>query len=174
MQFQPSNEFNPYAPPVDNMMTGGDAGAEEMQMLAARSTRLGAAILDGLVLLAAIVPGAILMGVMGKRDMVVGAIVMGLAWFGLSVYQWYLISTTGQSLAKRWLGIKIVKVDGSPVDFVSGVILRGWVVGLMGAIPYIGSFVGLIDALMIFGAEQRCLHDQIAGTKVIVAPLRSY
>ena len=26
---------------------------------------------------------------------------------------------------------------------------------------------GLIDALMIFGEEQRCLHDHIAGTIVI-------
>jgi hypothetical protein len=29
------------------------------------------------------------------------------------------------------------------------------------------------DAVMIFGEERRCLHDQIAGTKVILASLPS-
>ena len=63
--------------------------------------------------------------------------------------------------------MKIVKVDGAPVDFVSGVILRSWVVQVLSAIPMVGGLVGLIDALMIFGDEQRCLHDHIAGTVVI-------
>jgi hypothetical protein len=34
-------------------------------------------------------------------------------------------------------------------------------------IPFIGNFVNLADALFIFGEEHRCLHDHIAGTKVI-------
>jgi uncharacterized RDD family membrane protein YckC len=70
------------------------------------------------------------------------------------------------------MGIKIVKLDGSPVNFVSGVIMRNWIVGLMGGIPYVGSCIRLVDTLMIFGDERRCIHDRIAGTKVIVA-LRS-
>jgi hypothetical protein len=37
----------------------------------------------------------------------------------------------------------------------------------MGAIPFVGNFVGLVDALMIFGEDHRCLHDRIAGTRVI-------
>ena len=53
--------------------------------------------------------------------------VMGLMVLAFMGYQWYLISTTGQSLAKRWMGIKIVRIDGTPVNFVNGVILRSWV-----------------------------------------------
>ena len=30
------------------------------------------------------------------------------------------------------------------------------------------NFIGLIDGLMIFGAGRRCLHDLIAGSKVVV------
>lgn len=30
------------------------------------------------------------------------------------------------------------------------------------------NIVVLIDALMIFGAERRCLHDYIAGSKVVL------
>jgi uncharacterized RDD family membrane protein YckC len=96
-----------------------------------------------------------------------GMAVLFLSMFGLAIYQWILIATTGQTLAKKWLKMKIVKVDGTPVDFVSGVILRSWVVQALSAIPMVGGLVGLIDALMIFGAEQRCLHDHIAGTIVI-------
>jgi uncharacterized RDD family membrane protein YckC len=78
------------------------------------------------------------------------------------------VATTGQSLGKKWLGIKIVKMDGTEVDLVSGVILRSWVIGGCTYIPYVGSCVWLLDALWIFGQEQRCLHDHIANTKVIV------
>ncbi len=37
------------------------------------------------------------------------------------------------------------------------------------AIPVVGALYALVDALFIFGAEQRCLHDLIAGTKVVLA-----
>jgi len=53
--------------------------------------------------------------------------------------------------------------------FVHGVLLRQWVMGLLNAIPFIGNIIALVDPLMIFGDERRCLHDHIAGTKVIVA-----
>ena len=36
-------------------------------------------------------------------------------------------------------------------------------------IPVIGSLVGLIDALLIFRDNRRCLHDNIADTMVVVA-----
>ena len=92
----------------------------------------------------------------------------------LNIYQWYLISTTGQSLAKKWFRIRIVKTDNTGVDFVSGVLLREWVLGFVagainGVIPSAGSIVSLVDALMIFGSERRCLHDVIASTKVVIA-----
>ena len=103
-------------------------------------------------------------GVIGVAALMV---LMVLAFMG---YQWYLIATTGQTLAKRWLGIKIVRVDGTPLGFVNGVILRSWVLGLLGNIPIVGPLVSLVNPLMIFGEERRCLHDQIAGTRVIVAP----
>jgi uncharacterized RDD family membrane protein YckC len=53
-------------------------------------------------------------------------------------YQWYLISTTGQSLGKRWLGVQIVRVDGSPSGLRHGVILRSWILGALGNVPGVG------------------------------------
>jgi uncharacterized RDD family membrane protein YckC len=66
------------------------------------------------------------------------------------------------------MGIKIVKMDGSPCGFVSGVLLREIVLSGAGFIPFIGKVIGLVDAVMIFGDQRRCLHDQLAGTKVVL------
>jgi uncharacterized RDD family membrane protein YckC len=125
-----------------------------------------------------VIGGIIIVGQEGHHgrsddpDFVAVAIICGLVLamlLPLNVYQWYLISKQGQTLGKKWLGIRIVKLDGSPVDFVSGVVMRSWLVGLMGFVPYLGGCFRLVDYLMIFTDERRCLHDQIAGTKVVVA-----
>ena len=34
---------------------------------------------------------------------------------------------------------------------------------------YIGTVIGLGNAVMIFGEQRRCLHDQLAGPKVVLA-----
>lgn len=70
----------------------------------------------------------------------------------------------GQSVGKRLFKLKVVRTDGSPVELWRIILLRN--VALQVAAQLCG-FVGLIDALMIFGAEERCLHDLIAETIVI-------
>jgi uncharacterized RDD family membrane protein YckC len=158
--------FNPYAPPSSQAEYGG-YGSEYTQqdgLLADRGTRLGARMVDGVLYVAAAAIGVIPGAALGEETAMFGGI--GLAIFVLAVYQWYLISTTGQSIAKKWLGIRIVRVDGSELGFLYGVFLRDWV---LQAVSALFSPIGLIDALMIFGEERRCLHDHIAGTKVIIA-----
>jgi uncharacterized RDD family membrane protein YckC len=126
-------------------------------------------MLDGFLYFGALVvvgvPASALSG-MGAGGMAL------LGVFGLAVYQWHLLSTTGQSLGKKWLKIRIVKVDGSPVDFGSAVLLRSWAfyaLAGVGSLLVIGSVLPLIDALMIFADDRRCLRDHLAGTKVVVA-----
>ena len=36
-------------------------------------------------------------------------------------------------------------------------------------VPFIGGFYSIIDSLMIFGEQRRCIHDYIADTIVIRA-----
>jgi uncharacterized RDD family membrane protein YckC len=91
----------------------------------------------------------------------------GVAYLALVGLQAYLIATTGQSIGKRWFKIKIVKLDGSQVNFVTGVLVRQWLITLLQYIPGIGSVTSLIDVLFIFRADRRCIHDFLAGTKVI-------
>jgi uncharacterized RDD family membrane protein YckC len=75
-----------------------------------------------------------------------------------------LMATRGQSLGKVLLGMKVVNLhDENIPDFYRGVILRVWFQKLLCAIPG----YALLDALFIFGLEERCLHDYMAATRVI-------
>jgi uncharacterized RDD family membrane protein YckC len=174
-------DVNPFAPPTADVDFGTQAQlAPGEAALADRGTRLGAALLDGLLYVVAMIP-AIIAGISAGsvseggnywvfKAMTNGVgIITAVAWLGLVIYQAYLVSTTGQTLGKRWTKIKIVKMDGSPVNFVSGVLLRAWLIAIVQQIPVINIISGLLDPLLIFREDRRCLHDHIAGTKVIVA-----
>lgn len=88
----------------------------------------------------------------------------------LIVLQAVLLSLRGQSLGKLLTGIRIVRVrDGSQAGFVHAFLLRGVIPGTIELIPILGGLFWLVDVCFIFGAERRCLHDLIAGTKVVKA-----
>jgi uncharacterized RDD family membrane protein YckC len=165
---------NPYAPPTvatDLLPFDTNYGAG---IPAERGTRLAAHMVDGLLFIPTLIPGAIAFFAFfaDSSDSSMEELSTLLTFYGLILplplllasYQWYLVAKTGQSFAKRWFKIRIVRLDGSLPGFVNGVLLRSWVIQALNSVC---GFVGLIDALMIFGEESRCLHDQIAGTKVI-------
>ena len=70
-------------------------------------------------------------------------------------------------ICKRALDIAIVRTDGSRMGLLRYIFIRVLPVGLLGAIPYVGWLVSLIDPLLIFGKDRRCLHDLIADTIVV-------
>jgi uncharacterized RDD family membrane protein YckC len=98
------------------------------------------------------------------------------------VVQWFLIASRGQSLGKMLARTRIVRRNGAPLGFLHGVVLRNWFLSVpflvMPLLKFSGDAVlskllggiALVDVLLIFGASRRCLHDQIAGTKVIQVP----
>lgn len=89
-----------------------------------------------------------------------------LGFLALVGYQSWLITKTGQSIGKKLLGLKIVKHrSGARVGFARAVLLRWWVNGLLSQIP----IYFIIDSLFIFRADQRCVHDHMAGTDVVKA-----
>ncbi len=94
----------------------------------------------------------------------------GLLFLGVLVYQLILLSNQGQTVGKRVMKIKIVRVsDQENGGFVTNVLLRGIVSGLPSLIPILGNLYTLVDILFIFGSERRCIHDLIAGTYVVKA-----
>jgi uncharacterized RDD family membrane protein YckC len=85
----------------------------------------------------------------------------------LGIVQWTLIAKSGQSIGKRMVKTRIVRMDGSSAGFLRGVLLRSWVPLASSLIPIAGGIINLVDALWVFTDERRALHDHIAGTKVI-------
>lgn len=158
------NTPNPYAPPRASVYDVKNASDE---VPAERGTRLVAAILDGLIFGAMVyLPLVMAGGLIGTRGMNGGALLLGCA--GLVVWSWLTIkfvNANGQSIAKKMLGIKVVRKDGSPVSLGRIFWLRNVVNALLGIIP----LYGIIDALLIFGEPRQCIHDKLADTIVIKA-----
>lgn len=79
----------------------------------------------------------------------------------------FLLYHYGQTLGKRFMGIAIVTLDNRKPAFFSLIVQRYFSQWLMGMIPMVGIALRLADIFMIFRGDKRCLHDLIAGTKVI-------
>lgn len=163
------NADNPYAPPRAKVSDVSDS-SDELE-LAGRGVRLGAAILDGVIVGALVYLPLVFGGAFGSLSSDTPQIspVAGLlAFAGFVVWVWFTIlyvSRNGQTIAKKWLGIKVVRTDGSKASLGRIFWLRNFVNGLLGIIP----LYGLIDALLIFSDSRQCIHDKIADTIVVVA-----
>jgi uncharacterized RDD family membrane protein YckC len=81
----------------------------------------------------------------------------------------YTLLSRGQTIGKVILKIRIVDLDGNIPGFGKIVVFRYLIPSIAFPIPLLGSVFALVDSLFIFGAEHRCVHDYIAGTKVINA-----
>lgn len=85
-----------------------------------------------------------------------------------TVAQIWMLTMRGQTVGKWLLGIRIVLVETEEkAGFLRAVVLRGFVPGMIGSIPYVGAAFTLLNILFILRPDRRCLHDHIAGTKVI-------
>lgn len=162
---------NPYQAPSPGVGHAMDLSAMQSNFaLADVGTRFVGSLVDGLFYAAACIPGFVAVAI-GSEDggalMMAGYGLIAIGVFAVAAVQWYLIATSGQSIAKRMLRMRIVRTNGMPVNFVHGVLLRNWVIALLSNIPIVGGFIALVDALMIFGNERRCLHDKIADTTVV-------
>lgn len=78
-----------------------------------------------------------------------------------------LLYKYGQTLGKRLMGIAIVTLDGQKPSFSNLILNRYLPQWVAGFVPMLGPVLGIVDALFIFREDKRCIHDLIAGTKVI-------
>ena len=162
---------NPYAAPEARL----DDQATEYLELADRGTRLGAKMIDGVASLVVMLPVFVMIGLSGASGRqseefgVVAMILVGVLGLALLAWQLYWLHLYSQTIGKRALGIKIVRTDGSRADLGRIVGMRWLPVSLLGAIPLIGPIISLVDPLMIFREDRRCMHDLIADTVVVKA-----
>jgi uncharacterized RDD family membrane protein YckC/predicted RNA-binding Zn-ribbon protein involved in translation (DUF1610 family) len=142
--------------------------------LATPGSRLAAVLIDGLIQLPVLLVLAVGITLIDGNLAVIGIALIGLSAIlilVIGIYQLVIISTDGQSIGKRMMKIRILKYeDDSNPGFVHAVVLRAFVNGLIGGIPFVGPIYALADLLFIFGEEHRCLHDLIAKTKVVDTP----
>jgi uncharacterized protein YjbI with pentapeptide repeats/uncharacterized RDD family membrane protein YckC len=109
-----------------------------------------------------------------------------LAPVGLSSWQLYRLSRTGQTLPKQWLGVKVVTSKEDPPGLARGFVREGlgrygvplgvayliW--RYSGAFPALGILSGLggvmlavEGSLLLLGSDRRPWHDRLAKTYVI-------
>jgi uncharacterized RDD family membrane protein YckC len=129
--------------------------------LASRGSRFGAWMID---VLAYLIPVYLINPVQNDEALHL------LAWLGILVVytavQWTLLTVEGQTLGKMIMQVKIVEVaTGKNGGFVTNVLLRNVVNFLISIVP----FYLLVDVLFIFREDRRCIHDLIAGTRVVRA-----
>lgn len=177
--------FNPYQSPATTATYAPRMTAHSGVPLASLGARLGGAILDGLFTFVGAVPGIIytvvdaanrpggppqpgneaelIASMAGSLVLIYGGMLV------VGIINWILIVQSGQSLGKKIVGTRIVRLDGSLPGFGYGVALRSWVPFFIGLVPWVGGLFSLVNVLFIFGQERRCIHDQIAGTRVVVA-----
>lgn len=146
--------------------------------LASRGTRFWANFIDNFIL-----------GLLVFASQNAAQPIPGLVFLGYMLVQIVLLTKDGQTIGKKIMSIKIVKTKtGKNGGFVANVLLRSlymillilvavfaprfFIFGLgmgyssIGLIYLLGS---LLDILLIFRSDRRCLHDMIAGTSVVVA-----
>ena len=173
---------NLYAPPKSAVK---DVGGDEALELASRSARLGAIILDSIFAFICFTPAyAMNFATLVQQAQSRGnpaAVWIYLAktggWFYVGVLgalvvlaiDLTLLARNGQTIGKKLLGIKVVRVDGSPVSLFRVFFLRYVCNTILTLVPVFGSLYSLVDSLMIFGEARRTVHDRIADTIVIKA-----
>lgn len=160
---------NPYASPSSDVVPD----EPRTEVLASRWLRLFGAIIDGAIAWIVWFPllfftdywARMQTGVMPLNDSVIFAV---LGFIIFVVIHGYLLANRGQTVGKFLLGMRIVSYEDDRLLLLGKLLgLRYLPMNLITLIPFVGQFLGLVNALWIFTEEKRCIHDYLAGTKVV-------
>jgi uncharacterized RDD family membrane protein YckC len=140
---------------------------------ASLGARFGARLLDVVILLIPLLIVffvlALFMTALGFDSWLMGAI-FSLLWFG---YYVYFESTTGATLGKKILRLRVVAADGTPPSTEAAAKRNAWM--LLGLIPtFVGDLLSIIAVIVIAvtissNEYNRGKHDEIAGTGVMAS-----
>ena len=175
---------NPYAAPNTPVtLNPAPFSKEGNEQLAGRFTRLAAAIVDGILMMGVLLPIQFGTDYIGRAR--IGAVSvseqLGMSALGLVVFllfNGYLLHSRGQTIGKYLTKIQIVEEGtGRLLPFQRVYLFRYlWTLPFILLVLFIPgqtddlivNIVVLIDALLIFGVDRRCLHDYIAGSTVVL------
>jgi uncharacterized RDD family membrane protein YckC len=153
--------------------------------------RTGAALINAFVYFCSLMPGGMWLsrklieanpdlakgGFPKLEDLDITGVAEGVFWvyaglFAVLLVQALLILFRGQNLGKLLTGVKVVRADDDgPAGFARGVMLRFAlpvsIFFLLNVAFPLGFLFVALDYAFMFRADRRCLHDLIAGTRVV-------
>ncbi|WP_437742639.1 RDD family protein [Sorangium sp. So ce302] len=163
---------NPYQPPTALEPKTDSERAYDGS--ASRMSRFWAAMIDAVLALIIFVPLQYWGGVYRDFPKVsalpfLQSLLWALAGFALTlVLHGTFLARSAQTIGKKTMNIQIVNAsDGKPAAFGTIVLRRLLPEAAVAQIPYVGTFLVLVDVLFIFRKDRRCVHDHIAGTRVV-------
>jgi len=160
---------NIYKTPESNLAVPSD---DSDHLMATRSSRLLASIIDGFTIMIVTIPVMYFTGGFdglskGIQPPLAYTIAMGI--LGLAVFMlinFGFLKNAGQTVGKKVAGIKIVTMEDE-LPIFSHFLKRYSLYFLPGQIPLAGQLFSILNILFIFGKNKRCIHDYAAGTKVV-------
>ncbi len=179
------SDWSPPHPPHGDAYAGPQAatgwtnlGTGESVELASIGARVGARVLDALIMIVGIVIllviGVAAIGLSGgDQDSAAGATVLVLAIVILFVgiiYEVSMIALRGQTLGKMATSIKVVRADNGMIPGWGKSVGRWAVPVLPNLIPVIGSLISLLAYLSLtWDRARQGWHDKVASTVVVKA-----
>ncbi len=166
---------DPYQTPESDL-TGqpeaGYGGPIDHSTLASRGARLGASLLDTIIMLAIMIPLLWLVGYWSRALTADVSLLETLFWATVSLGIWAAVNGSflirrGQTIGKMALDIQIVSAQSGELLPLQELVLRRMAPFTYAAqLPFVGPFAGLVNVLFIFRSDKRCVHDFLAGTIV--------
>ena len=151
---------------------------EQTTTLAGRGSRVGAVLIDSIILIPLLIGIAM---VTGFWDHLISSAANGIPLsfnakliaflVGQSLFlllNGVFLANHGQTIGKRIMKVQIVDMEGKQVGFLKLYSLRYLAFSLITQIPVAGGLLALVNVLFIFGKPRRCLHDFLTGTQVVV------
>lgn len=137
--------------------------------VADRMDRLKAALIDAGIMLAANFPIYLILWMLGAFNyylvsMVICAAASAIIFMSINYNS---LKSNGQTIGKKKMNIRIIGRDDQPMCVDSLLLKRYAPVWLASLIPVVGPLLCIANALCIFRNSNACLHDDVAGSKVV-------
>ncbi len=197
-EFAPPSEVPPL-PPESPYASAPELREIELPLwddlpLGSIGARTGAAFLNGFLYFLGMMPGSVYAGlrlikehpelargkILSPEDVqgLMGSMAASFVWMYVGLFfviavQAVFIAVNGQNIGKLIAGVRVVSLDGSKAGFIRGALIRFIVpvslIFLLNVIPMLGFLFLVVDYCFMFREDRRCLHDLMAGTKVVKA-----
>ncbi|MEJ2131726.1 MAG: RDD family protein [Gammaproteobacteria bacterium] len=163
-------DIDPYATPdaelADDTLTGRALASRGARMLGAGVDALIGGVIAFLVYVVSGYWDDVLANDLSYAEML-GFSVLGFVTFFL--VHGYALAHRGQTLGKMVAGTQIVDYQTDELLPLRKLAAQRYLpIVAVASIPFVGNLLAVVNVLFIFRRDRRCVHDHIAGSKVVV------